>query len=119
MEHGPGLKMYVLFENGDIPASYVSLPEGLPGALFLMPFFFWKSHQMIGGLRLRRCRDEGRVLGRRTGNRIVRRVRGKRWTNGVFPRLGGIVFAEKSRWKLGKIDGLLGSFQAWNDGLFL
>ena len=27
MENGPGLKMYFLFENGDMPASYVSLPE--------------------------------------------------------------------------------------------
>ena len=32
MENGPGLKMYFLFKNGDIPASYVRLPEGsLPG----------------------------------------------------------------------------------------
>ena len=28
MEHGP-LKMYFLKKNGDIPASYVSLPEGI------------------------------------------------------------------------------------------
>ena len=27
-ENGPGLKMYFLFEDGDIPASYVSLPGG-------------------------------------------------------------------------------------------
>ena len=36
----------------------------------------------------------------------------------AFFRVGGILFAEKSRWKLGKNDGLLGSFQAWNDGCF-
>ncbi len=32
MENGPGLKMYFHvfpIENGDIPASYVSLPEGI------------------------------------------------------------------------------------------
>ena len=32
MENGPGLKMYFLLKNGDIPASYVSLPEGKFGS---------------------------------------------------------------------------------------
>ena len=30
MENGPGLKMYFLLKNGDIPACYVRLPEGIP-----------------------------------------------------------------------------------------
>ena len=61
------------------------------------------------------------MLGRRPGslpknwNRI-RRVRFN--VENAFFRVGGILFAEKSRWKLGKNDGLLGSFQAWNDGCF-
>ena len=29
MENGPGLKMCCLLKNGDIPASYVSVPEGI------------------------------------------------------------------------------------------
>ena len=28
LENGPGLKMCFLLKNGDIPASYVSVPEG-------------------------------------------------------------------------------------------
>lgn len=73
---------------------------------------------MIGGLRLRRCRDEGRVLGRKLENVESDAFVENGGKVGVFPRLGGYSFAEKSRWKLGKIDGLLGSFQAWNDGCF-
>ena len=33
MKHGPEMKMYFLYKNGDIPTSYLSSPEG-------NPFFF-------------------------------------------------------------------------------
>ena len=47
MENGPGLKMYLLFPmSGDIPASYVSLPEGkglYPMVLFRGISLFWND----------------------------------------------------------------------------
>ena len=46
MEHAPGFKDVFPYEHGDIPASYVSLPEGIWAKFHRdlprrSPFLFW------------------------------------------------------------------------------
>ena len=46
-KNGPGLKMYFLFKNGDIPASYVNLAEGIHKWSCVWFWRTWKNVRFI------------------------------------------------------------------------
>ena len=50
MENGPGLKMYFLWNMGDIPASYLTLPEGILNSGVPTPF--------VGDVQLHKVKNQ-------------------------------------------------------------